>query len=106
LLELAARGWNQWPDALTAHLADARDLGPREVASEVSTTIAALPLFCDLLTHVPLSLEGDVSIERARRYKTNSFAAYDAIVYTLATAGTMTTGQVQDLITAALGRSA
>jgi AcrR family transcriptional regulator len=106
LLELAERGWTQWRDALAAHLADARDLEPREVASEVSTTVAALPLFCDLLTHVPLSLEGDVSIERARRYKTNSFAAYDGIVDTLATASTMTSGQVQDLIAAALGMTA
>jgi hypothetical protein len=32
-------------------------------------------VFCDLLTHVTLSLEGDVDIERARQYKTNSFAA-------------------------------
>jgi AcrR family transcriptional regulator len=106
LLELAERGWNQWRDALIAHLADARGLGPREVASQVSTTISALPLFCDLLTHVPLSLEGEVDIERARRYKTNSFAAYDAIVDAIASSGTMTTAQVQDLITAALGMTA
>jgi AcrR family transcriptional regulator len=106
LLELAERGWHEWRDALTAHLADARDLGPREVASAVSTTITALPLFCDLLTHVPLSLEGEVDIERARRYKADSFAAYDTIVDTLATASTMTSGQVQDLIAAALGMTA
>jgi AcrR family transcriptional regulator len=106
LLELAERGWNQWRDALSARLAGTRDLGPREVAAEVSTTIAGLPLFCDLLTHVPLSLEGDVGIERARRYKTNSFAAFDVIVDTLVTVGAMTAGQVQDLLAAALGLTA
>jgi AcrR family transcriptional regulator len=106
LLELAERGWNQWRDALHAHLANARGLEPREVAAALSTTITSLPLFCDLLTHVPLSLEGEVSIDRARRYKTNSFAAYDAIIDTLTTAGTMTTEQVHDLIAATLGLTA
>ena len=83
LLELAERGWNEWRDILNKNLAGARDLGPREVAAEVGASIASLPLFCDLLTHVPLSLEGEVDIERARRYKTRSFAAYDTIVDTL-----------------------
>jgi AcrR family transcriptional regulator len=106
LLELAERGWSQWRDALRAQIADARGLGPREVAAAVSTTIASLPLFCDLLTHVPLSLEGEVSIDRARRYKTSSFAAYDAIVDALSTASTMTAEQVQDLIAATLGVTA
>lgn len=106
LLELAERGWRQWRDAVTAEFADARGLTAREVASAVSTTITAQPLFCDLLTHVPLSLEGDVDIERARQYKANSFPAFDGIVDTLTTAGDMTAGQVQDLITAALGITA
>jgi AcrR family transcriptional regulator len=106
LLELAERGWGQWRDVLTAHLADTRDLGPREVAAAVSTTITGLPLFCDLLTHVPLSLEGEVDIERARRYKANSFVAFDVIVDTLTKAGTLTAGQIQELLTAALGITA
>jgi len=106
LLELAERGWNQWRDTLTAHLTGARGLTPPETAAAVSATLTSLPLFCDLLTHVPLSLEGEVGIERARRYKTHSFAAYDIIVDTLTTTGTMTTGQVQDLITTALGLTA
>lgn len=106
LLELAERGWHQWRDALTARLAGVRGLTPGQIAAVLATTLAAQPLFCDLLTHVPLSLEGEVGIERARRFKTNSFAAYDAIVDALTTAGTMTTAQVQDLITAALGLTA
>ncbi|HZE31018.1 MAG TPA: TetR family transcriptional regulator [Actinoallomurus sp.] len=106
LLELAERGWKQWRDILTAHLADVRDLTPDQTAAAVATTVVAQPLFCDLLTHVPLSLEGEVGIERARRFKTESFAAYDAIVDALTAAGTMTTAQVRDLITAALGLTA
>ncbi|WP_049574864.1 TetR family transcriptional regulator [Streptomyces sp. SBT349] len=106
LLELAERGWVQWRDALTAHLADARGLGPEQVADALVTTLTARPLFCDLLTHVPLSLEGDVGIERARRFKANSFAAHDAIAETLAAAGTLTAARVRDLIAAALALTA
>lgn len=108
LLELAERGWNEWRDAITAHLADvgAGDLDPGGTAASVATTLASLPLFCDLLTHVPLSLEGEVGIERARRYKTNSFVAHDAIVETLTAKGTMSASQVRDLITAAVGMTA
>jgi AcrR family transcriptional regulator len=106
LLELAERGWNQWRDTLTAHLADVRDLPPDQTAAAVATTLVAQPLFCDLLTHVPLSLEGEVGIERARRFKTSSFAAYDTIVDALTAAGTMTTAQVRELITVALGLTA
>jgi AcrR family transcriptional regulator len=106
LLELAERGWNQWRDTLSAHLAGARDLTPRETAAAVSETLTSLPLFCDLLTHVPLSLEGEVGIERARAYKTHSFAAYDTIVEVLTGTGTMTAGQIHDLIATALGVTA
>jgi AcrR family transcriptional regulator len=106
LLELAERSWGQWRDILAARLADARGLTPEQTAAVVAATLAAQPLFCDLLTHVPLSLEGDVGIERARRYKTNAFTAYDAIVEALTAADTMTTAQVQDLITVALGLTA
>lgn len=106
LLELAERGWQQWRDVLVVHVAGARHLTPGETATAVATTLAAQPLFCDLLTHVPLSLEGEVGLERAHRFKTSSFAAYEVIVETLVAAGTMTTAQVQDLITAALGITA
>jgi AcrR family transcriptional regulator len=107
LLELAERGWSAWRDAVVDHLANASDLSPQAIAEVIVTTITSLPLFCDLLTHVPLSLEGEVDIERARRYKTNSFAAYDAIVEALTSAaGHMTAEQTQDLIAAALGLTA
>jgi AcrR family transcriptional regulator len=106
LLELAERGWGQWRDTLTAHLAGLRDLTPPETAAAVSTTIASLPLFCDLLTHVTLSLEDEVDVERSRRYETTAFAAYDVIVHALAESGTMTTEQVEDLIAATVSMTA
>jgi AcrR family transcriptional regulator len=100
LLELAERGWGQWRDAVVATPGAGR--GPAETAAVVTRTLAGLPVFCDLLTHVPLTLEGDVDIERARRYKTNAFAAHDEIVTTLERAGTMTADQIAGLLTVAI----
>jgi hypothetical protein len=68
----------------------------------IADTIASLPVFCDLLTHVTLSLEGDVDVERARQYKTNAFAAHDEIVSALDHASGMSIEQIQALIAAAL----
>jgi AcrR family transcriptional regulator len=106
LLELAERGWGQWRDAVRGEIGSRTGLGPAEAAALISGTIASLPTFCDLLTHVPLSLEGDVDIERARRYKTNSFAAYDEIVGALDRATTFTTEQLESLLAAALSLAA
>jgi hypothetical protein len=80
--------------------------GPREVAAALGETLASMPVFCDLLTHVAVSLEGDVDIERARRYKTNSFAAHDEMVSALDHASDMTADQVRALVAAALAFAA
>ncbi|WP_200839834.1 hypothetical protein OHU34_11110 [Streptomyces sp. NBC_00080] len=69
LLELAERGWSQWRAAIAEAVAQRTGLGPEDVAGVVTDTITTLPVFCDLLTHVTLTLEGDVDMERARRYK-------------------------------------
>jgi AcrR family transcriptional regulator len=106
LLELAERGWRQWRDAVQDELGDREGLGPRDVAAVMADTIASLPVFCDLLTHVTLSLEGDVDMERARRYKTSSFAAHDEIVNALDHASGMTVDQIRALVAAALAFAA
>ena len=106
LLELAERGWRQWSAAVRQELGDREGLGPRQVATVLAGTIASLPVFCDLLTHVALSLEGDVGQERARQYKTNSFAAHDEIVSALDRASTMTVAQLRSLMAATLAFAA
>jgi AcrR family transcriptional regulator len=102
LLELAERGWQKWRDAVKAAVDGRAGLGPRQVAAALSETLAAMPVFCDLLTHVGVSLEGDVDIERARRYKANSFAAHDGMVDALDRASEMTGDQIAALVAAAL----
>jgi AcrR family transcriptional regulator len=106
LLELAERGWRQWSAAVSDELGDQEGLEPGQVAAVLAGTIAALPVFCDLLTHVAVSLEGDVDQERARRYKTSSFAAHDEIVSALDRASTMTVSQLRSLMAAALAFAA
>ncbi len=106
LLELAERGWRQWRDKVTAAVGDRTGLGPREVAAALSETLASMPVFCDLLTHVAVSLEGDVDIERARRYKTDSFAAHDEMVDALDRASDMTADQIRALVAAAMAFAA
>jgi AcrR family transcriptional regulator len=106
LLELAERGWRQWSDAIKAAVGDRAGLGPREVATALGETLASMPVFCDLLTHVAVSLEGDVDLERARRYKTNSFAAHDEMVSTLDHASDMTAEQIRALAAAAMAFAA
>jgi len=106
LLELAERGWRQWRDNVKAAVDGRAGLGPREVAAALSETLAAMPVFCDLLTHVGVSLEGDVDIERARRYKTNSFAAHDEMVDALDRGSGMTADQIRALVAAAMAFAA
>jgi AcrR family transcriptional regulator len=106
LLELAERGWRQWRDKIKSRLQGHADLGPRDIAAVLTETLASLPVFCDSLTHVALNLEGDVSIQRSRRYKTNSFAAHDEIVSALSCASTMTAQQITALVPAAAALAA
>ncbi|WP_444947307.1 TetR family transcriptional regulator [Micromonospora ureilytica] len=106
LLELAERGWRQWSAAIADEVRDSDGLGPQESATVLADTISSLPVFCDLLTHVTLSLEGDVDIERARQYKTNAFAAYDEIVAVLDRVSRMTVDQIQALLAATLAFAA
>lgn len=106
LLELAERGWKTWREEVIAATAGRTGLTPHELAGVVVSSLTCAPLFCDLLTHVVLSLEGDVDLERARRYKATSFKAFDAIIAAIVAAGDLDAEQVGDLLTAALGMTA
>lgn len=84
LLDLAQQGWEQWRENLLDRLEPEYDLGPEAAAALVAASLEDLPVFCDLLTHAVLSLEGAVRIERARTYKSGATAAYDAMTEALA----------------------
>lgn len=102
LLELAERGWARWRDTVSARLAGQAGVSPSGVSGILAETIASLPVFCDLLAHAAMSLEGDVSAERARHYKTRAFAAHDEIIERLERASVMSRGQLRALVAATL----
>ncbi|MFZ4842526.1 TetR family transcriptional regulator [Mycetocola saprophilus] len=101
LLELAERGWKQWRESIDLALEGRAGLDARAVADVLTDTLTALPVFCDCLTHVSLSLEGDVSIERARRFKHNAFIQHDALVVALTEASVLSVEVVTALVPAA-----
>ncbi len=86
LLELAEQGWSEWRERLLTDLGGRR-LTAVGIADVVAGSLDALPLFCDLQTHVGLSLEGAVRLERARRYKTAASESFDAMTAGLVEAG-------------------
>ncbi|WP_030902785.1 TetR family transcriptional regulator [Streptomyces sp. NRRL F-5126] len=68
-LDLTAEGWREWSAALRADLGQREQAAPAEVAAAFAATLAARPLFCDLLAQAPLNLERNVSIEAVRTFK-------------------------------------
>jgi AcrR family transcriptional regulator len=87
LLELAEQGWSDWRAQLVGRLEEAQELTPEKLADAVAGSLEALPLFCDLLTHVVLSLEGAVRLERARSYKLSATTDYDAMAQAVVDTG-------------------
>ncbi|MGE9692729.1 MULTISPECIES: TetR family transcriptional regulator [unclassified Streptomyces] len=106
LLELAEREWVDWREEVLRRARAATGLSPDETAEVLATGLLARPLLCDLFTHIPLSLEDEVPLERARRYKQLSFASVAAMSDALAAAGVMTAPQVADLIAATAAQTA
>jgi AcrR family transcriptional regulator len=68
-LVLAGQDWREWSAALRAALNEIETPDPQAVAEIFARTLVARPLFCDLLAHVPLNLERNVSVEHVRTFK-------------------------------------
>ncbi len=68
-LALTAEGWREWSAALRADLGRRSEATSVEVAAVFAGTLAARPMFCDLLAQAPLNLERNVSIESVRSFK-------------------------------------
>jgi AcrR family transcriptional regulator len=65
-LKLAADEWVDWGTAVAAEL---RSATAYELGSVLASSLVSREFFCDLLGHVPLSLERNVSVASVRRYK-------------------------------------
>ncbi|MGW4888318.1 TetR family transcriptional regulator [Streptomyces murinus] len=68
-LALTAEGWREWSAELRADLGRRSEATSAEVAAVFAGTLAARPMFCDLLAQAPLNLERNVSIESVRSFK-------------------------------------
>ena len=67
LLTLAGEGWQQWAGLVAATVQPAPG-GHLEPAEALAAPLAELPLFCDLLAHVSLSLEREAPLESVRAF--------------------------------------
>jgi AcrR family transcriptional regulator len=68
-LRLTAEGWRDWAPALAERLRAIEQPDPDAVAAAFAGTLAARPMFCDLLAQTPLNLERNVSVEKVREFK-------------------------------------
>lgn len=73
-LRLAAAEWADWVDEVEQELG-----GGRELAEVVAGTLAGRPLFCDLLGHVQLSFEREVTLESVWDFKLKVVAQADRL---------------------------
>ncbi|WP_086725330.1 TetR/AcrR family transcriptional regulator [Streptomyces carpinensis] len=78
-LKLTAEGWRQWSADLRGDLERRAHATPAEVAAVIAATLAARPMFCDLLAQAPLNLERNVSIESVRAFKLVTFEEIELI---------------------------
>ncbi|GII52725.1 transcriptional regulator [Planotetraspora thailandica] len=101
LLQLAAEGWHRWADETTEALRD-RQVNAAELARTLVATLAADPLFCDLLANVPLHLEHEVTVDRVVEFKKTSREAVLRLTRAIATATpSLGTARALDVVTAA-----
>jgi AcrR family transcriptional regulator len=100
-LELLVEEWQQCSQASVARLQHAQ--GTDAAITLLAETMVESPLFCDLLSHLPTSLELNVSVDAARTFK---HAVYDHLAATgaeLARITPLTASEAVELVAAAAG---
>ena len=87
---LAANGYEDWSTAVRNRLVSTRRAGGLEqpntaqsIAGVLARSLVERPLFCDLLAHVPLNLERNVSLGAVRAFKIRAIAATADVSATL-----------------------
>jgi AcrR family transcriptional regulator len=106
LLGLAEEGYTEWTHALTDRIQGAESLTAAELARAVTASLVERPLFCDLLTHVTLNLEREVTYQRVRTFKLTVGAALAPLEEAITSATALTSEQTNDLIIAVIAMTA
>lgn len=100
-LELAAAGFRDWAAAANARIEASGSLHGLVLA--LSETLAERSLFCDLLSHVATSLEDNVSVTAARRFKQTAVRAMAGVAMHVASVRPeLADGEATELVTAAI----
>ncbi|WP_306204554.1 TetR family transcriptional regulator [Actinoplanes sp. RD1] len=94
-LRLAAEEWQAWTEEVRRGLEKRTDL-----PALLSQTLAGRGLFCDLLAHVPLTLEREVPAGPVREYKLAALAAVDVFVAAVTGATGLSERDAVDLVAA------
>lgn len=99
-LELAVEEWLAWSDEVVARLATAAS--PDDVIAALVDTLTERTLFCDLLGHVSITLEHNISVSAARAFKRAMIGTVDDLGARVALAYPgLTTGEGIELTGAA-----
>ncbi|MDT5365004.1 MAG: hypothetical protein QOC69_6766 [Mycobacterium sp.] len=106
LLGLAEAGYAEWTHALIDRVHGHEGLTSAALARAITETLAERPLFCDLLTHVTLNLEREVTYERVRAFKFTVGAALAPLTEAITRASALTAEQANDLIIAVISMTA
>ncbi|MFK4039235.1 TetR family transcriptional regulator [Nonomuraea wenchangensis] len=100
-LQLAAEEWLAWSAAVAERLPEARD--PEAVVTALAETLAARPLFCDLLGNTSTSLEHNVSVPAAHAFKRTVVGTVAELGARIAPAAGLTPAEGLELAAAAAG---
>ncbi|HEV7978445.1 TetR/AcrR family transcriptional regulator [Amycolatopsis sp.] len=106
LLTLTEEGYRDWAHDIATRLAGRQDVTSGELARILTATLAERRLFCDLLTHVTLNLEREVSFERVHAFKSVTISAVGTLVDAIAAASTLNQDQASDLIIGVIAMTA
>ncbi|NBM17628.1 TetR/AcrR family transcriptional regulator [Streptomyces sp. GC420] len=106
LLTLAEEGYEDWSQAVAAHLAGRTGLASADLAGILVATLVERPLLCDLFTHVTLSLEREVTYERVRAFKRTAVHAVGVVTEAVAEAGALGRASSGELVTATIALTA
>ncbi|QYC45280.1 Transcriptional regulator, TetR family [Nonomuraea coxensis DSM 45129] len=100
-LQLAAEEWLAWSAAVTERLPETAD--PDAVVTTLAETLAARPLFCDLLGNTSTSLEHNVSVAAAHAFKRTVVRTVGELGARIAPAAGLTPAEGLELAASAAG---
>ena len=106
LLTLAEEGYRDWAHDIATRLSGRQEVTSGELARILTASLAERQLFCDLLTHVTLSLEREVSFERVHAFKSVAIIAVGTLAGAITAASTLNQDQASDLIIGVIAMTA